>query len=215
VRPSRDRPDRMRAKDSASSRRPISTSVTAWRWRIAANPMMTIKATTRTSVGDGSMANRKTLIRPRTKKEPAKIHQARRVRRSEVSGDRPNERWGWLTSGIEDGGPEARRPSPLPVPAAHRRVVLSYRSPGACQAAAPPPAVRGVVAAVALDPIEALSAAAMSSVAVRPSAGKVATPIDAPIGTGPRCSPTNALSRNASRIRSAAWSPRPHRSPAG
>ena len=31
-----------------------------------------------------------------------------------------------------------------------------------------------------------------------------ATPIDALIGTGPRCSPTNAFSRNASRMRSAA-----------
>ena len=31
----RDRPDRMRANDSASARRPVSSAATAWRWRIA------------------------------------------------------------------------------------------------------------------------------------------------------------------------------------
>ena len=49
--------------------------------------------------------------------------------------------------------------------------VPSYYRPARRQAAAPP-AVGDVVAALALDPVQGLSAAAIRSVAVRPSAGK-------------------------------------------
>ena len=76
------------------------------------------------------------------------------------------------------------------VPASVRR-----RRPPAAAASWPPSR---------LTRYSARSAAAIRSVPVRPSAGNVATPMDAAIGTGPRCSPTNGWSRKASRIRSAA-----------
>src|SRR5690349_15848820 len=67
-------------------------------------------------MGRGSTATRRTEIRPRTKNAVAKIHHARRMRRSGVSVGRDGELGGCVTSGIEDGGPDDSRPS--------RRVVL-------------------------------------------------------------------------------------------
>ena len=58
---------------------PTSRPRHAWRWRIAANPTTMTRPTTAQSIGRArSVASRRTAIRPRMKKEPAKIHQARR-----------------------------------------------------------------------------------------------------------------------------------------
>ena len=105
----RDRPDRIRANDSASSRRPASSAATAWRWRIAATPTTTTSADDdpverAAPLGDERGA---TAIRPRTKNEPAKIHQARRIRRSGGSGGAVGGPVGLAHVGIEDGGPDA------------------------------------------------------------------------------------------------------------
>src|SRR6187401_2666630 len=118
--------------------------------------MTNMRATTRTSVGDGSNARRNAEISPRTKKEPAKIHQARRVRRSEFSGDREVGRWGWLTSGIEDGGQGAARPCADPVPAGHRHWYFRTSRPVSARSGGRVLGFRGVVAALALDTVERL-----------------------------------------------------------
>ena len=109
----RDRLERMRAKDSASSRRPTSSAVTVWRCRMAAKPTTRTSPTMAQSAGrDRSVPIRRTAIRPRMKKEVAKIHQARLVRASGVSVARVGRLGVSLTSGIKDGGRDPRRPSP-------------------------------------------------------------------------------------------------------
>ena len=122
----RDRLDRIRANDSASSRRPTSRAATASRWRIAANPTRTMRPTRTTSIGRRvSSASRSTAMRHRQKNEVAKIHQARRIRRSGGPSGRGVGWVGSLTSGIEDGGPGPSRPSPFLVLKGPCRGVLS------------------------------------------------------------------------------------------
>ena len=113
----RDRPDRMRAKDSASARRPCSRAMTASRWRKAARPTIATSPATIQSRGRAcSASSRATSRKPRRTNVPAKIHQERRIRRSVVAPSRPGRGVGSLTSDMEDGSPEPFRPSRSVVP---------------------------------------------------------------------------------------------------
>ena len=92
---------------------------------------------------------------------------------------------------VRDQGWRSRPAASIPGPGTDgggRPVPSSY--PPGRQAAAMSPAAAASWPPSRLTRYRALSAAAMRSVALRPSAGNVATPMDAPIGTGPRCSPT-------------------------
>ena len=140
------------------------------------------------------------------RKATEKSHQDRRMRRSDGSAGRARRR-----GGLAHVGNKGWRSGAIP-----STRVIWYRwlrpplvLPASCTAgrAGPRRSARGgsVVAAAALDLVERPRRRRRSARSpVRPSAGNVATPMDAAIGTGPRCSPTNGWSRKASRMRSAA-----------
>ena len=138
----RDSPDRIRANDSASARRPCSRAMTASRWRSAARPAIATRPATIQSRGRAcSASSRRTSRDPRRTNVPAKIHQERRIRRSVVAPSRPGRGFGSLTSDMEDGGPEASRPSPRVGPWSRvgtSTFVLGGRSDGRPAAAWPP-----------------------------------------------------------------------------
>ena len=123
----RDRPDRIRANDSASSRRPVSRASTASRWRNAVIATSARSATTTQSRGRAPSATRRATRRsPRRRMVPAKIHHERRIGDSMGVPSWAWSRVGSLTSDIQDGGPGPSSPDRAGVLPSVRGPVLSY-----------------------------------------------------------------------------------------
>jgi len=76
----RDNPCRMRAKLSASERRPVSRARIARRWRTAARPVTSTRPPSTKSIVRGWPAARRSAVSsPRTKKDAARNRQVRRM----------------------------------------------------------------------------------------------------------------------------------------
>ena len=107
----RDRPDRIRANEAASSRRSASSRLTARTWTAAvASAAMPRSRMIRSSRPPAASRSRRAAMTTRPRRVAARIHHDRLMRSSAGSAGRPMESWGSVTSESQCGPPDACGP---------------------------------------------------------------------------------------------------------